>query len=689
MQVTQGQRRLVAVFFSDIVRYSAISSADEDLALRLLEEHRVLSRPIIKKHNGTEVKTIGDAFLLTFPSALSAVECGIEILKLHQERNTRCPDQEAIQLRIGIHIADVIFSGDDVYGDGVNIASRLQGMARPGTLCLSGSVFYQVGQHLEQKTFPIGAVALKNIKNKIALYIVAVTPSRQDLKELRALSHAESKKIPRLKVWLTASLAALLLGLAGVSMWKLKSIRQNTALKSSRLAVLTFEGIGLKPEDQYLLEGITEEVNSSLVQLGKYRVLARNSVREWEKQPISEIVRALGISALVKGNLRKVNSKIYVTLQLVDGKSEETRWSKAFEGDSDKLFQFQKVLVTDLDQSLSPVDEQAGLAGAVQPRAEATPKSEAYEHYLRGRHFMAQRTPQSLRRAQAELEQAVALDTKFSAAFAALTNVYSLQYYYGGLAPIEAGRKIFEVGEKALALDPLNSDAQLSIAEAYAYIHHDWKKANELFQKALVNNPKNMIAHQWYAEFLASRGNFPEALNQIAQASELDPGSLNLRCASANVHYQAGDYARSMSEAMSVLAIEPNMMLAHYWYGRSAFEAGYVQESIKSLSRAVALSENSSATLAALGYALARAEQPKRAREILKELQQKKGREYYSSYDLATLYSGLNDVPGMINALKNAYAERSSYLALIKNDPAFKRHLRNPDYRAFLQTMPF
>jgi len=687
VQVNTGERKLIAIFFSDIVRYSAISNANEPLALRLLEEHRALARPIIEKYGGTEIKTIGDGFLLTFSTVLSAVECGIEMLRVHKERNDKFPENQAIHLRIGIHLADVVFSGTDVYGDGVNIAFRLQGVGRPGTICLSGSVFYQVNQHITEKIFSIGRVPLKNIKSQVAIYVVAVAASERDLRDLMTRSQAERKKLPRLKLGFAISTAALISVLTGAGVWKMKLDQDDALVRSMRVAVLSFEGIGLKPEDQYLIDGLTEEVNSSLVKLGMFRVLARDSVKQWEKSPISELVRKLGVSTVVKGSLRKSDSKIFVNLHLIDGQSEETRWSKDLHCEAAELFNFQKKLASALGEYLRPNNRH--LANAPGPKSETVPNSLSYEHFLRARHFMAQRTPKSFMQARKELEKAIDSDPSYAAAYALLTNVYSLQYYYGSVSPIEAGRKVFEFGEKALSLDPSNNEALLSIAEAYAYIHHDWKKADELFQKALANSADHATTHQWYAEFLSARGKFEEAYTHMEKAITLNPESLVMRCASANVRFQGGDYEQSMSEAVKTISLDPNMMIAHYWYGRSALELGHVQVALASLSLAAQLSGRSSMTLAALGYALARSGQTASAREILKELLQKKGSEYYSSYDLATLYAGLNQIPEMIRALRSAYVERSSYLMLIRNDPAFKRHLGNSNYQNFLQNMPF
>ena len=282
------ERRLSAIMFTDMVGYTRMSQADEAAALELLEEHRAVLRPLIETHAGTEVKTIGDAFLVEFRSALDAITCAAEIQSKIADRNSRVPDSRKVQVRIGIHLGDVVHSSNDVYGDAVDIASRIEPLAEPGGICISQQVFDSVKNKTDLGIESAGQVELKNVDAPMGVYRV----------ELNRSSESLGNRAPR-----------------------------------ERLAVLPFVNISPDPNDEYFADGLTEELIIKMSEIKGLKVIARTSVMNYKKKEknISQIGRELGAGSVIEGSVRKAGSKIRVTVQLIDSRTEEHLWASNYD----------------------------------------------------------------------------------------------------------------------------------------------------------------------------------------------------------------------------------------------------------------------------------------------------------------------------------------------------------------------
>src|SRR5947207_8442218 len=322
------QRKLAAIMFTDMVGYSALSQRDEKLAQELLEEHRRLLREIFPRFNGTEIKTIGDAFLVEFGSALEAAQCAIEIQRALAKRDADASAERQIQVRIGIHIGDVVHRGDDVYGDGVNIASRIEQLAAAGGICVSMDVERQIRNALETRFEKLAPTELKNISVAMDLFRIVLPWERG----AKAETSVNGRSFPASRlVWV----GAVILALVGAGWWLAHQFlptkntltpRQSEAATNSAsqksIAVLPFLNLSADKNDEYLSDGMTEELLNMLTKVKGLRVPGRSSSFAFKGNNEENIFRKVGeqlhVNTVLEGSVRKAGDKLRITAQLIN-----------------------------------------------------------------------------------------------------------------------------------------------------------------------------------------------------------------------------------------------------------------------------------------------------------------------------------------------------------------------------------
>ena len=645
----EGKRKLAAIMFTDIAGYSALSHRNEELALRLLDEHNRIIRPILERYSGHEIKTIGDAFLVDFDSALNAVQSALEIQSILHSRNESSEEGERIQVRISIHLGDVLVTAGDVFGDGVNIAARLQSVAPQGGLCVSGSVYDQVHNKIEVPFEFLGQKNFKGISKAVPVYVVRGSDSNQ-------LRH------------------------------RVKSAARTAGTDRSRVAVLPFESIGSNQSDDYLSDGMTEELISDLSRVESIRVMARGSILQYkhtQKTP-AQIASELRSGTLVEGTVSTSGNQLRISVQVIDGVSQENLWSQDYDGKVEDAFNIRKQIATRLTRQFG-VGRSIASAAKMNSGARDTPQDshngEAYLHYLRGRYFMNKRTEEGLQKAYEELQASIAKDSKFAPAYATLANVIGLQAFYGTIAPGESDARLRGFVSRALELDPLNTEALLSLAENTAYQDLDWLQAERRFQDAIASNPRNPTAHQWYGEYLIHRERTGESYVEVDQAVRLDPLSLVTNVSSGVMRYYGGDTDEAIRRYLAVIEMDPNFMLGHYWLGRALIEKHQFGKAVSELENAVTLSQGAPMMKAALAQALFRAGHSDRGMMIVHELKALNSR-YVSHYDLALAYSGMRDARDTVAELRLAVEQKASRMPFVGVEPSFAFLHAHPDFRA-------
>ena len=568
----QSQRRLAAIMFTDIVGYGVHTQRNEALALDLLAHHNELLRPIIANHRGDEVKSMGDGFLLEFASALDAVRCATQMQKTLHRANKNADEDHHIQIRIGIHLGDVEHRDGDVFGDGVNIASRLEALAEPGKIYLSADVARQVQNKTDWSLVSLGEKSLKNMDGSIEVFCLeapytstASTPLRRSFKLKPALV------LTGILVLIMAGVLLLNLNnslpgsseLAGTGSPLNSETPANKIVEDEieSIAVLPFINLSADEDNEYFSDGLTEEIINAVAQINGLRVISRTSAFSYKgtDMDVRTIGEELGVDAVLEGSVRKEGSTVRITTQLIRVSDDSHLWSETFEQEIEDVFDIQEsiaqttasTLELQLENQLSPLVERS------------TENFEAYEAYLRGRFFWNKRTKEGFEKAVEYFERAIELDPNYAQAYAGLADTYSLMVGYDHIRSDEGFSKARESSEQAIALNNQLAEAHTSlgmIADNY-----DLKKsaAEEHYQAALDINPNYVTALHWYSNLLFELGRTDESMAMIQRALKLDPLSPIINANLGQKYAQLQDYDNAMSRFEKALELDPDFLIGH------------------------------------------------------------------------------------------------------------------------------
>jgi adenylate cyclase len=352
-------RKLAAIMFTDMVGYSAMAQRNEALTLELLEEHRVIVRRILPLHNGDEIKTMGDAFLVEFPSALAAVRCAIEIQKEISDRNVRVGPERQVMLRIGIHLGDIVRRENDVVGDGVNIAARIEPMAKPGGICISEDVARQIQNKVNESLVRMGPGELKNIELPVVIY--KLEPGG----DLSGGTATFSKKAIRpptplesLVAFLRSARLAILLSILVISTVIVAvafSARAHAVGPS--LLVLPLQSFSSDKQDEHLSDGLTEELINSAARLSGLRVMSRSETFSYKgkNQSAIEVGKKLQVRHILAGSVRRAGDQVRVTIELSKASDGSRVWSHTFDGSISNAFGFETEIAQQVNVSLRDI----------------------------------------------------------------------------------------------------------------------------------------------------------------------------------------------------------------------------------------------------------------------------------------------------------------------------------------------
>lgn len=496
--------------FTDIVGYTAMVQANESQALQLLKTHKGLVRPVLVRHEGREVKTMGDAFLVEFPSALAATKCAVDLERALLRFNEG--KRRKVGVRVGIHVGDVVHEGGDVYGDTVNIASRIVSLAEGGGVCVSQQAYDQVRNKLPYGFTNLGARALKNVPFPINVY-------RLELSERRKEGAAEVDA-------------------------------------SRRLAVLPFSNMSPDPGDEYFADGLTEEIISTLSKLPEIEVISRTSVMQYKRasKPIRDVFRELNSGTVLEGSVRKANGRVRITVQMIDAQKDSHLWAESYDRDMKDIFEIQSEIAR-LVVSALKVKVLPSTADRIGQKPTADPG--AYTLYLQGRYHWNMRGLEDIRKAADCFERAVRKDPEFALGYVGLGDCHQVLATRFETEVAENWRRARAAVAKALALDPGLAEAHASRAVALV-ASYDLRRAEEEFRTAIELKPSSASAHQWYSQLLIAQLRWDEALSHIEKAAELDPFS-QIICMVHTFLYEAKrDYGSGLRLAERAAGLNPN-----------------------------------------------------------------------------------------------------------------------------------
>jgi adenylate cyclase len=634
-----------------MVGFSALAQRDEAMALELLEEHRSLLRAAFLKHQGREVKTIGDGFLVEFGSAVAAVNCAIEIQEAVARRNTDASADRLFTVRIGVHLGDVLLRGDDIVGDGVNIAARIEPLADSGGIAVTQQVYDQVYNKIPQTLVRIGEVELKNIKRPVEVYRIVIAPkSTAPVTGKRKFS---------------------------------SSAEQSNRVPQKSIAVLPFVNMSSDRENEFLSDGISEDLLSALSRIEGLHVVARTSCFAFKgrSQDIREIGEALGVETVLEGTVRKADNKLRITAQLINVVDGFRLWSQSFDREMQDVFAIQddvtRAIMAALKLRLASLDDQ--------PLVKLpTTSTEAYELYLKGRFFWNQRGT-DLKKAQLYFELALIEDPDYVPAMSGLADTYSLLNWYGYLPPREAIPKATAVAKRALQLDPQLAEAHTSLGFSQLCKSRDLADAEREFRRAIALNARTVPARYWLGWVYSCAGNHDAAIEHCRRAVELEPFSLIARTFFGWMYYNAGKFDEAERQLSKVIELDERFVFGIWFLGRVYVAAGKREQALTALVKAEELSRGAAWTRCVLGHAWAVFGESAKAQKTLAELQDPSKYPYVRAIGVAFTFLGLGDRQQARIWLEKACSDRDVWAVMMKVDPIYADMRTDPWFVALLR----
>ena len=681
--------------FTDMVGYSALAQRDDDLALELLEEHRRLLREIFPRFHGIEVKTIGDGFLVEFHSALDAAQCAIEIQRALSKRNSDTPVERRIAIKIGVHIGDVVHRDHDVYGDGVNIAARIEPLAGPGGICVSVDVERQIRNKLDADFEKLAPTELKNISMPMDLF--RIIPPWEKRASSLPQTEPESTGATRKYLWTAVALVFLLM--IGVGWWwaerphgtptsEAENRRPSAAaagIPTKSIAVLPFENLSRDPDNAFFTEGVQDEILTRLAKVADLKVIARTSTRKFKSAPenLPDIAQQLGVANILEGSVQKSGDQVRVNVQLINALTSAHIWAEIYDRKLTDIFAVESDIAKAIATAL-----QAKLTGAEKAMIAAQPTNDttAYELYHKGRSLWEKRSGDNLAKAIAFYEQAIARDPKYALAYAGLANSYVLLPLYFSVPQRDAMAKAREAALKALQIDPNLAEAHNALGKVLNFDDLDLAGAEREFQRAIELQPNNATAHQWYGNGpLDSLGRFDQAIAETKRAVELDPLSPIINTDRAFSLYYARRYDEAMAQANKTVELDPGFFYSHQILGMVLQAKGDLPGAIAEFEKARQLSGDP-LHLALLAMAKTKMGDKNIAEQALAELDKVNPDRQGLPYDRALVYLAIGNKEQALHWLEQSYADRDgANLSWIDVEPILDSLHGDPRFEALVQ----
>jgi adenylate cyclase len=532
MNTQDFRRKLTAVFSADVAGYSKLMGEDEVATVKTLEAYKQVMFSLIKQHRGRVIDSPGDNILAEFASVVDAVQCGVAVQKELQARNAELPEKRKMQFRIGINLGDVIEEGERIYGDGVNIAARLEALAEPGGICISKTAFDHIESKLPLGYQFLGQQTVKNISKPVGAYKVQMEPRIIDEEQKEEVKTGWSDKPPL------------------------------PLPDKCSIAVLPFVNMSDDPEQEYFCDGISEDIISSLSQVPEIFVIARNSTFTYKGTSVNaqKVSRELGVKYILEGSVRKVGSRVRITAQLIDGTTGHHVWAEHYDRKLEDVFAIQDAVTFRILKELA-----VKLTDGEQARlySKGTENIDAYLRMSKARSYFyhADRGSNSL--AREICEEVIAIDPEWDVPYSVLGWTHYTDVAMGWSDSSEGSiREAFECAQRALSLNE-SPIAHGLLGFLYA-LTGQYEKAILEGERSLVLGPNSADAHIWYGYTLMFSGAPEKALSLIEKGLRLNPFPPGWYFAALGVAYRL--LQRSEEAIVSykkAISIEPSYLMAH------------------------------------------------------------------------------------------------------------------------------
>ncbi|RNI28826.1 adenylate/guanylate cyclase domain-containing protein [Rufibacter latericius] len=630
-------RQLAAIMFSDMVGFTALMQENEQAAKEKRRRLKEVLEASVSEYHGRILQYYGDGALSIFGSAIDGVTCAVEIQKtLLQEPK--------VDLRIGLHSGDISIEEETIYGDGVNLASRVESLAVPGSVFISEKVFDEIRNQENLTAREMGYFELKNVIRPLRIFAIdnkgLVVPTREEL-------------------------------------------RGKTKQPTNRLAVLPFVNMSADAENEYFSDGITEELLNALTKVNGLQVTSRTSAFAFKGKntDIREIGIQLNVDRILEGSVRKAGNRVRISAQLINAADGYHIWSENYDRNLTDIFDVQDeisgIIANKLRGNLAEGEHGEPLVEV------PTQNLEAYTHFLKGLHFHNKITPKDVRKAIACFEKAISLEPDYARAYALAAEGYAFLGATGQMHPSEAFATVHRYSDKALQIDA-------SLAEGYsakgsAYLLYDWKwnQAQESLLKAIELNPASIGAYQLLSFYYLSTGRKQEAVDTMEKALEIDPLSPIVNQYLAEAYFNAGNTEKALKQIESLLDMHPQMRIAlelRGWCMGVKGDWSRAAEIFEEVQRSI---NHPLKGLTPLGCAYAKLGEAEKAFACIQKIEQRQAEEpgVVLDIDLAMIWWVLGDSDKAFHYLFQCIEKRMGPVAILIDHPLFKEIPDDPRYR--------
>jgi adenylate cyclase len=551
MTTQEIKRKLTAILSADVKGYSRLMGEDEEWTLHTLNTYKGMMSGLIQQHRGRVVAAPGDNVLAEFASVVDAVQCAVEIQQVLRAKNAMLPENRRMEFRIGINLGDVIEEGDSIYGDGVNIAARLEGLAEVGGICISESAYQQIENKLPLRYDYLGEHAVKNIVKPVRVYKAQIEPEVAPSRPPVEVASREKMAFPM--------------------------------PDKPSIAVLPFVNMSRDPEQEYFSDGITEEIITALSKVPNLFVISRNSVFTYKGKPVKvkQVSEELGVRYVLEGSVQKSGDRVRITAQLIDALSGHHLWAERYDRDLKDIFALQDEITMKVITALQ-VELTAGeMAGMM---AKGTKNIDAFIKYMQAMQFFDKVTKEGNAQAKKILEEAIALDPEYPRLYMGLAFIHYMDVWYGTTeSPDQSLARAFELAQKAISLDDSNAAAYSVLGQIYM-MKKQYDKAIAECQRAVSLDPNSADIFLRLGTVLNYAARAEKAIPYLQKAIRLNPlPSAHYFIQLAVAYRDSGQYEKAIEASKKALQREPD---THFPYIHMAIS--YIRLGLEEEARAAA-----------------------------------------------------------------------------------------------------
>jgi TolB-like protein/class 3 adenylate cyclase/tetratricopeptide (TPR) repeat protein len=602
MTAEEVKRKLTAILSADVEGYSRLMGEDEVGTIRTLTAYRDAMTGLILLNCGRVVDAPGDNLLAEFASVVDAVQCAVEIQRELAERNAELPEERKMQFRIGVNLGDVVEEKDRIYGDGVNIAARMESLCGAGGVCISGTAFEHVENKLDLEFEDLGEHEVKNIAKPVRVYRVLSYPGAAAHRVIKA-KKVEGKKWRKISFAIAALLVIVIV--AGI-LWNFY-FRQGSLIEVASvekmafplpdkpsIAVLPFINMSDDPEQEYFSDGITEDIITDLSKISGLFVISRSSTFAYKGKAVKtrQVAQELGVRYVLEGSVRKGSDKIRINAQLVDAITGHHLWAERYDRDMNDIFALQGEITQKIVMTLQVEVREAELERI---RRIPTENLNAYETLLRGVGYLGDRRKSTNAQARQMFERAIELDPGYAGPYLGMSVTYYREWLYSWTSDPQTMKRAFELAQKAINRDDSDASAYRVLSMIYLWKDRQHEQAIAAAEKAIALDPNNASGYTALAETVKFAGRPEEVIKLMETAMRLNPRyPAYYLFQSGSSYYYIGRYEEALALLKRAVTRMPNHMPTHQYLAAIYTELGRKEEAQAELAEILRISPNHS-----------------------------------------------------------------------------------------------